>query len=56
MRLVLGVHGRIHGKVAHIAERLEAGNAYANRMIGAVAGVRPIGEGLSGAGPKAGGR
>ena len=55
--LTLGIHSRIDGKVAYIAERLNVGNAYVNRnMIGAVVGVQPFGgEGLSGTGPKAGG-
>jgi len=55
--LTLGIHSRIDGKVAYIAERLRVGNAYVNRnMIGAVVGVQPFGgEGLSGTGPKAGG-
>jgi RHH-type proline utilization regulon transcriptional repressor/proline dehydrogenase/delta 1-pyrroline-5-carboxylate dehydrogenase len=55
--LTLGIHTRIDGKAAYIAERLRVGNAYVNRnMIGAVVGVQPFGgEGLSGTGPKAGG-
>ena len=55
--LTLGIHTRIDGKAAEIAERLHVGNAYVNRnMIGAVVGVQPFGgEGLSGTGPKAGG-
>ncbi|TDQ78843.1 L-proline dehydrogenase /delta-1-pyrroline-5-carboxylate dehydrogenase [Dongia mobilis] len=55
--LTLGIHSRIDGKIAYIAERLRVGNAYVNRnMIGAVVGVQPFGgEGLSGTGPKAGG-
>src|SRR5262249_44077857 len=55
--LTLGIHSRIDATVRHIHGRLKVGNAYVNRnMIGAVVGVQPFGgEGLSGAGPKAGG-
>jgi RHH-type transcriptional regulator, proline utilization regulon repressor / proline dehydrogenase / delta 1-pyrroline-5-carboxylate dehydrogenase len=55
--LTLGVHSRIEGFAAEVAERVPAGNLYINRsMIGAVVGVQPFGgEGLSGTGPKAGG-
>jgi RHH-type proline utilization regulon transcriptional repressor/proline dehydrogenase/delta 1-pyrroline-5-carboxylate dehydrogenase len=55
--LTVGVHSRIDGTVEHIVDRMSVGNAYVNRnQIGAVVGVQPFGgEGLSGAGPKAGG-
>ena len=56
--LTFGVHSRIDETIAHVAERIEAGNVYVNRnLIGAVVGVQPFGgHGLSGTGPKAGGR
>ncbi|HEY5301884.1 MAG TPA: aldehyde dehydrogenase family protein, partial [Acetobacteraceae bacterium] len=43
--------------IAHVADRVAAGNVYVNRnLIGAVVGVQPFGgHGLSGTGPKAGG-
>jgi RHH-type transcriptional regulator, proline utilization regulon repressor / proline dehydrogenase / delta 1-pyrroline-5-carboxylate dehydrogenase len=55
--LTLGIHSRIDGTVARIAERLANGNVYVNRnMIGAVVGTQPFGgTALSGTGPKAGG-
>jgi RHH-type proline utilization regulon transcriptional repressor/proline dehydrogenase/delta 1-pyrroline-5-carboxylate dehydrogenase len=55
--LTLGVHSRIDGFAARIADRARVGNVYVNRnMIGAVVGVQPFGGmGLSGTGPKAGG-
>ena len=54
--LTLGVHSRIDQTVDLVLERARAGNIYVNRnMIGAVVGVQPFGEGLSGTGPKAGG-
>jgi RHH-type proline utilization regulon transcriptional repressor/proline dehydrogenase/delta 1-pyrroline-5-carboxylate dehydrogenase len=55
--LTFGVHTRIDETVAHVTERVHAGNMYVNRnIIGAVVGVQPFGgEGLSGTGPKAGG-
>ena len=55
--LTLGIHSRIDGTVAYIANRLPHGNVYVNRnMIGAVVGSQPFGgSGLSGTGPKAGG-
>lgn len=55
--LTLGIHSRIDSTIAHIQQRVRAGNCYVNRnMIGAVVGVQPFGgEGLSGTGPKAGG-
>ncbi len=53
-----GVHSRINETVTRVTSRLQAGNLYVNRnMIGAVVGVQPFGgSGLSGTGPKAGGR
>jgi RHH-type proline utilization regulon transcriptional repressor/proline dehydrogenase/delta 1-pyrroline-5-carboxylate dehydrogenase len=53
-----GVHSRINETVARATGRLRAGNLYVNRnMIGAVVGVQPFGgSGLSGTGPKAGGK
>jgi RHH-type proline utilization regulon transcriptional repressor/proline dehydrogenase/delta 1-pyrroline-5-carboxylate dehydrogenase len=56
--LTLGIHSRIDTTAAHIAARLGSGNVYVNRnMIGAVVGTQPFGgSGLSGTGPKAGGR
>ncbi|WP_196805441.1 trifunctional transcriptional regulator/proline dehydrogenase/L-glutamate gamma-semialdehyde dehydrogenase [Methylobacterium sp. 77] len=55
--LTFGVHSRIDATVAHLVERVDAGNLYVNRtLIGAVVGLQPFGgEGLSGTGPKAGG-
>ena len=55
--LTFGLHTRIDETVAHVTERVEAGNIYVNRnMIGAAVGVQPFGgSGLSGTGPKAGG-
>ena len=55
--LTFGLHTRIDDTVAHVSERVEAGNIYVNRnIIGAVVGVQPFGgRGLSGTGPKAGG-
>jgi RHH-type proline utilization regulon transcriptional repressor/proline dehydrogenase/delta 1-pyrroline-5-carboxylate dehydrogenase len=56
--LTLGIHTRIDETVAHVISRAHVGNIYVNRnVIGAVVGVQPFGgEGLSGTGPKAGGR
>jgi RHH-type proline utilization regulon transcriptional repressor/proline dehydrogenase/delta 1-pyrroline-5-carboxylate dehydrogenase len=56
--LTLGIHTRIEETARHIAARGRVGNIYVNRnQIGAVVGVQPFGgEGLSGTGPKAGGR
>jgi RHH-type proline utilization regulon transcriptional repressor/proline dehydrogenase/delta 1-pyrroline-5-carboxylate dehydrogenase len=56
--LTLGIHSRIDATVAAIRNRMRIGNVYVNRnMIGAVVGSQPFGgEGLSGTGPKAGGR
>lgn len=56
--LTLGIHSRINHTVDYIRQRVRAGNCYVNRnMIGAVVGLQPFGgEGLSGTGPKAGGR
>jgi len=55
--LTFGVHSRIDETIAHLSERVHAGNIYVNRnVIGAVVGVQPFGGmGLSGTGPKAGG-
>ena len=55
--LTFGVHTRIDARVQSIADKIKAGNIYANRnQIGAVVGSQPFGgEGLSGTGPKAGG-
>jgi RHH-type proline utilization regulon transcriptional repressor/proline dehydrogenase/delta 1-pyrroline-5-carboxylate dehydrogenase len=56
--LTMGLHSRIDSRARKIAEMSGAGNIYINRnMIGAVVGVQPFGgRGLSGTGPKAGGR
>jgi RHH-type proline utilization regulon transcriptional repressor/proline dehydrogenase/delta 1-pyrroline-5-carboxylate dehydrogenase len=56
--LTFGLHTRIDDRVQTIIERVQAGNIYVNRdQIGAVVGSQPFGgEGLSGTGPKAGGR
>jgi RHH-type proline utilization regulon transcriptional repressor/proline dehydrogenase/delta 1-pyrroline-5-carboxylate dehydrogenase len=55
--LTMGLHTRLDGRVAHVADRAHVGNLYVNRnIIGAVVGSQPFGgEGLSGTGPKAGG-
>ncbi len=55
--LTFGVHTRLDETVAHVSQRVQAGNIYVNRnIVGAVVGVQPFGgEGLSGTGPKAGG-
>ena len=55
--LTFGVHSRNESFAAGIAQKIRAGNVYINRnIIGAVVGVQPFGgQGLSGAGPKAGG-
>ena len=55
--LTFGVHTRIDETIAHVTDRIHAGNIYVNRnIVGAVVGVQPFGgEGLSGTGPKAGG-
>ncbi|OWU85925.1 pyrroline-5-carboxylate dehydrogenase [Oceanicola sp. 22II-s10i] len=55
--LTFGLHTRIDDRVQTIADRVTAGNIYANRnQIGAIVGSQPFGgEGLSGTGPKAGG-
>src|SRR3546814_1779302 len=55
--LTFGVHTRLDETVAHVTQRIKAGNVYVNRnIVGAVVGVQPFGgEGLSGTGPKAGG-
>ncbi|WCT72427.1 trifunctional transcriptional regulator/proline dehydrogenase/L-glutamate gamma-semialdehyde dehydrogenase [Sphingomonas naphthae] len=55
--LTFGLHTRLDDTVAHVTDRVKAGNLYVNRnVIGAVVGVQPFGgRGLSGTGPKAGG-
>ena len=55
--LTFGLHSRIDETIAHVLDRVRAGNRYVNRnIIGAVVGVQPFGgSGLSGTGPKAGG-
>jgi RHH-type proline utilization regulon transcriptional repressor/proline dehydrogenase/delta 1-pyrroline-5-carboxylate dehydrogenase len=55
--LTFGLHTRLDETVAHVTERIRAGNIYVNRnIIGAVVGVQPFGgSGKSGTGPKAGG-
>ncbi|MBO9499174.1 MAG: trifunctional transcriptional regulator/proline dehydrogenase/L-glutamate gamma-semialdehyde dehydrogenase [Novosphingobium sp.] len=55
--LTFGLHTRLEATVAHVTDRVKAGNLYINRnVIGAVVGVQPFGgRGLSGTGPKAGG-
>ncbi|MBX3565162.1 MAG: trifunctional transcriptional regulator/proline dehydrogenase/L-glutamate gamma-semialdehyde dehydrogenase [Sphingomonas sp.] len=55
--LTFGLHTRLDETVAHVTERVKAGNLYINRnVIGAIVGVQPFGgRGLSGTGPKAGG-
>ncbi|OOR90102.1 bifunctional proline dehydrogenase/L-glutamate gamma-semialdehyde dehydrogenase [Moraxella caviae] len=55
--LTHGIHSRIDGTIAHICDRIEAGNVYINRnIVGAVVGVQPFGgHAMSGTGPKAGG-
>ncbi len=55
--LTFGMHSRIDETIAHLSERVHAGNIYVNRnVIGAMVGVQPFGGmGLSGTGPKAGG-
>lgn len=55
--LTFGLHTRLDETIAHVTERVKAGNLYINRnVIGAVVGVQPFGgRGLSGTGPKAGG-
>ena len=55
--LTFGIHSRIDETIAHVSERIAAGNIYVNRsMIGAAVGVQPFGgHGMSGTGPKAGG-
>ena len=55
--LTFGVHSRIDETIAHVTQKVLAGNIYVNRnVIGAVVGVQPFGGmALSGTGPKAGG-
>jgi RHH-type proline utilization regulon transcriptional repressor/proline dehydrogenase/delta 1-pyrroline-5-carboxylate dehydrogenase len=56
--LTFALHTRIDLRVQRILDRIRVGNIYVNRdQIGAVVGSQPFGgEGLSGTGPKAGGR
>ena len=56
--LTFGMHSRIDARVEQAVSRVRAGNLYINRnQIGAIVGSQPFGgEGLSGTGPKAGGR
>ena len=55
--LTFGLHTRLDETIAHVTQRIAAGNLYINRnVIGAIVGVQPFGgRGLSGTGPKAGG-
>ncbi|WP_137788170.1 trifunctional transcriptional regulator/proline dehydrogenase/L-glutamate gamma-semialdehyde dehydrogenase [Sphingomonas sp. 3P27F8] len=55
--LTFGLHTRLDETIAHVTQRVRAGNLYINRnVIGAVVGLQPFGgRGLSGTGPKAGG-
>jgi RHH-type proline utilization regulon transcriptional repressor/proline dehydrogenase/delta 1-pyrroline-5-carboxylate dehydrogenase len=55
--LTMGLHTRIDARVQQVIDAARVGNLYVNRnQIGAVVGSQPFGgEGLSGAGPKAGG-
>jgi RHH-type transcriptional regulator, proline utilization regulon repressor / proline dehydrogenase / delta 1-pyrroline-5-carboxylate dehydrogenase len=55
--LTFGLHTRLDETIAHVTERVKAGNLYINRnVIGAIVGVQPFGgRALSGTGPKAGG-
>jgi RHH-type proline utilization regulon transcriptional repressor/proline dehydrogenase/delta 1-pyrroline-5-carboxylate dehydrogenase len=55
--LTFGLHTRLDETIAHVSDRVKAGNLYINRnVIGAIVGVQPFGgRGLSGTGPKAGG-
>src|SRR5574343_1445293 len=56
--LTMGIQTRIDSRALRLAEKARVGNIYVNRnIIGAVVGVQPFGgEGMSGTGPKAGGR
>jgi RHH-type transcriptional regulator, proline utilization regulon repressor / proline dehydrogenase / delta 1-pyrroline-5-carboxylate dehydrogenase len=56
--LTFGLHTRIDSRVEEVSRAIVAGNVYVNRnQIGAVVGSQPFGGcGLSGTGPKAGGR
>ncbi len=56
--LTLALHSRIEARVRYVQSRIRVGNFYVNRnQIGAVVESQPFGgEGLSGTGPKAGGR
>ena len=55
--LTFGLHTRLDETIAHVTDKIGAGNIYVNRnIVGAVVGVQPFGgSGLSGTGPKAGG-
>jgi len=55
--LTFGIQTRIGNRVNYLANKIKAGNIYANRsMTGAVVESQPFGgHGLSGTGPKAGG-
>ncbi|MCW6509763.1 trifunctional transcriptional regulator/proline dehydrogenase/L-glutamate gamma-semialdehyde dehydrogenase [Lichenifustis flavocetrariae] len=55
--LTFGLHTRLDETIAHVTDKIGAGNIYVNRnIVGAVVGVQPFGgNGLSGTGPKAGG-
>jgi len=56
--LTLGVHSRINESIDLVVATAKVGNIYVNRtIVGAVVESQPFGgEGLSGTGPKAGGR
>ena len=56
--LTLGIHSRIQRTVDYLTAHLRVGNIYVNRnIIGAAVGMQPFGGcGLSGSGPKAGGK
>ncbi len=56
--LTMGIQTRIDSRALRLAQKARVGNVYVNRnIIGAVVGVQPFGgEGMSGTGPKAGGR
>ncbi|MGT0150453.1 aldehyde dehydrogenase family protein [Vibrio metschnikovii] len=56
--LTMGIHSRNETTYRWIEKHARVGNCYINRdQVGAVVGVQPFGgQGLSGTGPKAGGR
>jgi len=56
--LTFGMHSRIDTNIEAVSKQIRVGNIYINRnQIGAVVGSQPFGgHGLSGTGPKAGGR